>query len=380
MKDAYAVFGLGFGDEGKGRAVDYLTDKHKATLGVRFNGGAQAYHNVEFDGRFHGFRMFTAGSFAGAETLLTHHVIVDPFMIMIESLALQQHFGGDWLSKMHVDGGALVVTEYHKAVSRKDPSGHGTTGMGIGEAQRHRDAHPSEAIYVGDLFLGYEHVMKLLIEQQRRYKLDYDIILDWRVQQLAAALTKAGAAFDICSEADILNAHDTVIFEGAQGFLLDPVKGFPPNVTSTRCDQTNVTNLIHQTRFTGAATFIGCTRSYQTRHGIGKFPTEGTFIPPWKEAHNDDEGVQGKFRTGALDLHLLKYACDNIAPDYLFVSHMDWWTPLMGQARIDRWGDRPAYQHPSTSYAFLGAIEKATQTEVRYLGYGPKRSDVKEYA
>ena len=80
MKRAIITVGLGFGDEGKGATVDYLTRKYNADLVVRYCGGSQAGHNVQLpDGRRHTFSQFGAGTLAGrVRTYLGPGVVIDP--------------------------------------------------------------------------------------------------------------------------------------------------------------------------------------------------------------------------------------------------------------------------------------------------------------
>src|SRR5579864_7866772 len=91
MSKVFLVQGLGYGDEGKGSIVDYLVRQEKAPLVVRFNGGAQAAHNVVTDdGRHHTFTQFGSGTFAGARTFLSRFMIVNPFTLLTEAKALEQ--------------------------------------------------------------------------------------------------------------------------------------------------------------------------------------------------------------------------------------------------------------------------------------------------
>ena len=90
MKKAYIVTGLGFGDEGKGTIVDYLTKEKDASLIVKFNGGPQAAHNVHtIDGKHHTFSQFGSGSFhPGVKTYLSKYVSVDPLAMLEEGKVL----------------------------------------------------------------------------------------------------------------------------------------------------------------------------------------------------------------------------------------------------------------------------------------------------
>ena len=136
---AFLVAGLGFGDEGKGSIVDYLVRRENARTVVRFNGGAQAAHNVVTpEGAHHTFAQFGSGSFAGAETVLSKFVMVNPPALLKEAAALK---GKGVEPQVYVDKAALVTTPFHVAVnrikeSRRGSGRHGSCGMGIFETFR----------------------------------------------------------------------------------------------------------------------------------------------------------------------------------------------------------------------------------------------------
>src|SRR6185503_16133522 len=85
MKKAYIAVDIAFGDSGKGTIVESLCEKYNVKLVTRFNGGSQALHHVVRGKHTHGFRQFGAGTFAGAETLLSKHVLVNPVMALHEA-------------------------------------------------------------------------------------------------------------------------------------------------------------------------------------------------------------------------------------------------------------------------------------------------------
>src|SRR6059058_3818313 len=86
MRRAIVTVGLGFGDEGKGAAVDFLCRRHCADLVVRYSGGSQAGHNVQLpDGRHHTFSQFGAGTLAGVPTYLGPRVILHPTALAREA-------------------------------------------------------------------------------------------------------------------------------------------------------------------------------------------------------------------------------------------------------------------------------------------------------
>ena len=155
---ASIVTDLGFGDAGKGTVVDYLARQAMGAVIVRFNGGAQAAHNVHTaDGKHHTFSQFGSGMLVpGTRTFLSHHVLFDPFALQNEAAALAKIVSGDPLTRVMVDGGALTVTPFQKAANRvreslRGQGRHGSVGMGIGETMADMLTFPELAVYAHDL-------------------------------------------------------------------------------------------------------------------------------------------------------------------------------------------------------------------------------------
>ena len=114
-----SVLGLGFGDCGKGRFVDALTRRWKAHTVARFNGGAQAGHNVVDGARHHTFSQFGSGTFVpGVATLLLDPVVVHPTALLVEAEALARVGIHDALARLMVDAQCRVTTPYHQAAGR----------------------------------------------------------------------------------------------------------------------------------------------------------------------------------------------------------------------------------------------------------------------
>ncbi|MBX6767349.1 MAG: adenylosuccinate synthetase, partial [Actinomadura rubrobrunea] len=136
------VVDLGFGDAGKGTVVDRLCagGPEPVHAVVRFNGGAQAAHNVVApDGRHHTFAQFGSGTFTpGVRTHLSRFMMVDPLALAAETAHLRSLGVADALDRLTVDRDALLTTPYHRAANRaretaRGAARHGSCGMGIGE-------------------------------------------------------------------------------------------------------------------------------------------------------------------------------------------------------------------------------------------------------
>jgi adenylosuccinate synthase len=149
------VVDLGYGDAGKGTVVDWLCSRADAGpvhAVVRFNGGAQAAHNVvTSDGRHHTFAQFGSGSFIpGVRTHLSRFVLVDPLALAGEAAHLASLGVRDALDRVTVDRDALLATPYHRAANRarelaRGDRRHGSCGMGIGETASYALDHPADA-------------------------------------------------------------------------------------------------------------------------------------------------------------------------------------------------------------------------------------------
>ncbi len=119
-REAHLVVDLGFGDAGKGTLTDWLVRRHGARLVVRFNGGAQAGHNVVTeDGRHHTFAQFGAGSFVpGVRTHLARPTVLHPLAMLVEARHLARKGVPDALERTTVSEGARVITPFHQAAGR----------------------------------------------------------------------------------------------------------------------------------------------------------------------------------------------------------------------------------------------------------------------
>ncbi|HEY7215209.1 MAG TPA: adenylosuccinate synthetase, partial [Thermoanaerobaculia bacterium] len=136
---AFLLVDLGFGDAGKGLLTDFLVRRSGATVVVRYNGGAQAGHNVVTpDGRHHTFAQLGSGSFvAGVRTFLSRHVVVHPTALLAEAAALRAKGVGDALDRVRLSERALVITPFHQAAGRlrelaRGAARHGSCGVGVG--------------------------------------------------------------------------------------------------------------------------------------------------------------------------------------------------------------------------------------------------------
>ncbi len=142
------VVDLGFGDAGKGATVDWLCATRPVAAVVRFNGGAQAAHNVVAEGRHHTFSQFGSGTFSGVPTVLSEHVLVEPIALASEARALEALGIDDPLSLISVHERALLTTPIHVAANRArdEARRHGSCGKGIGETASYALTHDAPRV------------------------------------------------------------------------------------------------------------------------------------------------------------------------------------------------------------------------------------------
>jgi adenylosuccinate synthase len=340
MNRAVILVGLGFGDEGKGAAVDFLTREYEADLVVRYCGGCQAGHNVELpDGRRHTFSQFGAGTLAGARTYLGPAVVMDPSAMRREAAHLTSLGFSKPFRLLTFHPRCLVTTPWHKVLNwareaARGAARHGTCGQGVGEARSYWLKHGRDAIVGADL--GDVEVLREKLELQRQRtlleiqeiveKIDAEFLREMDVWNLnaEAAARELSEASDGLAVSDRPPDCETAIFEGAQGVLLDEYRGFHPHTTWSTVTPHHAWELIEQA---GAAevAVLGVTRTYTTRHGDGPLPTfSADLTARLPDPGNPRNRWQGGFRCGWLDLPLLRYAAEAAGPlDGLVANHLD---------------------------------------------------------
>jgi adenylosuccinate synthase len=329
------VVDLGYGDAGKGTVVDWLCSPFGGLRGgpvrtvVRFNGGAQAGHNVLTpDGRHHTFAQFGSGTFwPGVRTHLSRFMLVDPLALAAEATHLALLGVPDALGRLTVDREALLTTPYHRAANRarelaRGRDRHGSCGMGIGETASYALACPADAPRAGDCAAPRVLAGKLARLGDRLSDelgpLDVpptsDLCDAYRAFAASVALVDPGHL------AGVLH-RGPVVFEGAQGVLLDEWRGFHPYTTWSTTTFANAETLLAEAG--QDAVRLGVVRSYMTRHGPGPFVTEDPTLelPEPDNRHGD---WQGAFRTGHFDAVALRYAVQAAGGvDALAVTHLD---------------------------------------------------------
>lgn len=365
-REAWVVADLAFGDAGKGTISDWLVRDRAARLVVRWNGGAQAGHNVvTVDGRHHTFSQLGAGTFVpGVRTHLSEEVVVHPTGLLVEARQLAGTGVRDALERLTIAESARVITPFHQAAGRlrelaRGDRPHGTCGVGVGEAVRDALAHPDDAVRIGDLSGDRRRLRARLARVRERVRAstfdrevrgeaaareraiieDAGVIDGWL--DAVAPLGPASVVVPDCRLAALLQ-DGPVVLEGAQGVLLDEWRGFHPHTTWTSCTAAAAHALLARHGFAGPVRTLGVLRTYLTRHGDGPLPTEDDELTAaLPEPHNDASGWQGRFRVGWPDLVLARYALAVAGPvDALAITHAD------RLAAVDQWLAATAYEGP----------------------------------
>lgn len=307
------VIGLGFGDEGKGLTTSYLCSKSKNPLVVRFNGGHQAGHTVIHNGHRHVFSSLGSGTLQGAPSYFSHYCTFYPTAFLNEYYILGTDAG--ITPRVILNPLCPVTTPYDVAYNKKieDDRGtlrHGSVGVGFGATlQRQEDFFK---LYVQDL--KYPKIVKAKLNNIAKH---YGFELD--CTDFLRDIKQAMSIVEILDYDQIKNVDDRwdLIFEGAQGVLLDQDFGFFPNVTRSNTTSKNALDVWSKMRSDFDDEYpeiYYVTRSYQTRHGAG-FMSDESDIPLTNNENetNVTQQYQEEFRTGWLDPEMINYAirCDN---------------------------------------------------------------------
>ena len=314
---ATAVLGLQWGDEGKGKITHLLANG--ADMVVRFNGGPNAGHTVIDRGVKFGTHLIPAGAFyADTVSVLAGGTVVDMAVLREEWDAVSNHLG--WEPRLRIAENAHLIFPYHRLVEELEGSGShfGTTRRGIAPA--YRDKASKLGLRAGDLLRPDAARDKLArrIELLKRewpksagiQALDARALLDEQRELAEPFLEAIGNATQDIREA--LDAGRRVLFEGAQGTLLDVDHGSYPYVTSSSTTFAGLANAIGMST-AHVKRRLGVFKAYMTRVGAGPFPTRATgSVEDQLRRVGGEFGVTtGRPRDcGWLDLVALRYAVE----------------------------------------------------------------------
>ncbi len=356
---AYVIIDLGFGDSGKGLLTDFLVRTQKAGVVVRYNGGAQAGHNViSPDGRHHTFSQFGSGTFVpGVKTFLSRYVLVHPGALLVEGDILEKLGVPDVFSRLKISEQALIITPFHQAANHirelaRGDNRHGSCGVGVGETYEDSNNFPHDCVRAGDLYdlPGLKRKLRSIQERKRAELLlsayqkinEAAHIREWEIFENLDVVDRWIDSISRITRLDIVQPDDllqnwlsrsgSVVFEGAQGVLLDADAGFHPHTTWSNCTGRNALEIIEAMTPQSIIVKLGVLRSHAVRHGNGPLPTETNDLTGIIREHNHCNEWQGHVRYGWFDAVLARYALRVAGQmDGLAVTHIDTLT------RMDDW-------------------------------------------
>ena len=332
MKNRLVVVGTQWGDEGKGKITDYFAQQ--ADVVVRYQGGNNAGHTIEFGGQRYALQSIPSGIFnPHIKNVMANGMVINPVSVVSELETLESRGVTDY--KLFISDRAAVVMPYHSvldgaAESLKGGKQIGTTKKGIGPA--YSDKYDRIGIRMGDLLDGDYFAARLrdALEVKNRElamcgcePMSFDEIYA-QYMELGRRLGKY-----ICDTSVLINEEiekgARVLFEGAQGVMLCIDHGTYPYVTSSSPTASSVP------QNTGIApryvdNVIGVCKAYTTRVGEGPFPTEldGEIAHTIRERGHEYGTVTGRpRRVGWLDAVVLNHTRRVSGIDYLALMLFD---------------------------------------------------------
>lgn len=417
---AFIVLGAQWGDEGKGKMTDYLAEE--ANVVVRFQGGNNAGHTVVVGDKEYKLHLIPSGIlYEDKLNVIGNGVVVDPKALFEEIDYLEGVGVKVTPEKLIISDRAQLIMPYHKVLDKlkeqaRGKNDIGTTGKGIGPC--YTDKFERCGIRVCDLMHEdvFTEKLKENIEMKNAYitkalggePVSFDEILK-EYLEFAKKLRPFVQDTSVRVYNDI-KADKTVLFEGAQGMLLDIDYGTYPYVTSSNTTAGGVANGvgIGPNMITNA---VGITKAYTTRVGKGPFPTElldetGDWIR--EKGHEYGVTTGRSRRCGWLDLVIVKTACRVSGLTSLAVTKID---TLAGLDKLkvcvgykfngevidyfpasledlakcepiyeefEGWGEEVANARsydelPENAKKYLKRIEEFTDTKISIVSVGPKR-------
>lgn len=307
------IIGAQWGDEGKGKIVDYLAEDAKYV--VRYSGGPNAGHTIVVDGKQFALHQVPSGILYKNKTVFLGSGMVIDAEALFNELQMLKDNGIDWEGRVFIsDRAQLILPKYRtmdkeRDAQRKRPIGTTGRGMGIAYAEKaHRDGVRLADLDWADKMAEFDGED---LEYINKYK---DQLLSMRVD-LVAKMHEF--------------RKDNILFEGAQGAMLDIDSGTYPFVSSgTSCAAGACTGSgigPHQ-----IDKILGVFKAYQTRVGNGPMPTEfnneseGELCQYVRDTGREYGVTTGRARRcGYLDLVALRYACRVNSMDGLVLTHLD---------------------------------------------------------
>lgn len=318
-RHAAVIVGTQFGDEGKGKLVDYLSAQYDIV--VRYQGGANAGHTICFDDRHVVLHLIPSGIFhEGCTCVIGNGVVIDP-VALLDEIKKVEELGYEVKGRLFISHNAHLIMPYHKLLDslyedEQAAKKIGTTGRGIGPS--YEDKFARKGIRVVDLLnpqVLQEKLREILSAKNKLIRNIYD-----KEELDVEAMVRDYSEFDKIIDSYVTNTQlylnrqlregKSVLLEGAQGCLLDVDHGTYPYVTSSNptsggaCTGSGIAP-----NFIGKV--IGVVKAYMTRVGNGAFPSElcdETGERLGRIGHEFGATTGRKRRCGWIDLVALRYS------------------------------------------------------------------------
>jgi adenylosuccinate synthase len=296
MSKTSIVTGLFFGDEGKGITTAFLSSPQ--SLVVRFSGGHNAGHTVETNRYRHIFSSFGAGTLRGAHTYWSEFCTFCPKSFFNEREALLQN-GYDPVHFIHPLTMITTPFDYEHNQRLESVNNHGSVGVGLGATIARHMQTPFKLFAID---LEYRPLLFHKLQQIATwYKADN---VTEKIGEFLWYVEQSNLSIKTLTE--IKDRYEHIIFEGAQGIMLDMDFGFFPNVTRSNTTSKNAMDIIQKEQLPLPDIYY-VMRAYLTRHGNGYMPNETAELC-FEDKTNTTHPWQGKFRQGYHATDLLQHA------------------------------------------------------------------------
>jgi adenylosuccinate synthase len=415
------VLGAQWGDEGKGKVVDLLAERFDIV--ARYQGGHNAGHTVFIGEKKFILKLIPSGILRpGVEAVIGNGVVVDLAALIEEMIALEAH-GIEVRKYLHISNRAHVIFPFHRLIEKMSEAREnripiGTTSRGIGPC--YEDKTGRRGIRIADLFdpASFRDLYDTLAADKKTLAETFQLHEPIDYSQICRQYLEYAERIRplVCDTAALLNGAMArgrrILFEGAQGTMLDIDHGTYPFVTSSSAAAGGASTGtgVPPTRMDGV---IGVSKAYITRVGSGPFPTEsmdagGELL---RREGNEFGAVTGRpRRCGWFDVPLLRYTAMVNGLDTLVITKLDvldlleeipvctgyrlrgaevtempatyraleeiepvfetlagWRTPTRGIAQYD--------ELPERARAYLKFLEDSTGVEIGGVSTGPERNE-----
>lgn len=389
MSKVQCVIGAMYGDCGKGLMTDYFAHKTPNSVIIRYNSSAQAGHTVtDPNGLRHIFSHFGSGTIVNRPTVLSEHFVVHPILFKKEHNELCVK---GFVPNIYVHPDCMVTTPYEMIINqvienRRGKDRHGSVGVGFGETYE-RQCY--QTLHVTDLYGDPDDLRDKLmlirdrwvpsrIQESQNYMEDeiFDALKSDNLLDKFMSDCEFFVKYTDKFEYDQFQKHD-LIFEGAQGLMLDQTFGFFPHVTRSNTGLKNIIDILKN--FTVDDIRVNhVSRAYTTRHGAGPLEFEEDFPDHIIDNTNHSHVFQGSLRYSPLnvdDFH------DVITKDYDSVQDLHDYD-IIGETTItcmDQLLDIvPFINNGKLQTLSKDEFEYGIKNNVTFMSYGPTREHVLE--